>query len=98
MLWPMIVWSSWDQPANMVACTASEDGALACLFGLRGLSQPLWWRARQMRTLLWPLFDRSAWAVPVTVVAGTRFDGAELASVRLVGVSPASHCGDEHHR
>jgi hypothetical protein len=80
----------------MVACTTSEGGALSSLFGRRGLSQPLWWRAREMRALLWPLFDRSAWDLPVTVVAGTRIDGAELDSVRLVSVGSASHCGGGH--
>jgi hypothetical protein len=41
-----------------------------CLLGRRGFSQPLWWRAWQLRTLPWPLFARSAWDHPATVVDG----------------------------
>jgi hypothetical protein len=33
-----------------------------------------------------------------TVVADTTGEGAALASVRLVGVGPASHCGGGHNR
>jgi hypothetical protein len=40
-----------------------------CSIDLRGLSQPLFWRARQVRALLWPLFARSAWAQPSPVLA-----------------------------
>jgi hypothetical protein len=49
------------------------------------LSQPLWWRARQLRVLLWPLFSRWAWAKPATAVVGTTGEGAALASVISVG-------------
>jgi hypothetical protein len=38
----------------------------------------------------------SAWAQPATVVAGTTDEGAPLASVRLVGMGSARHCGKEH--
>jgi hypothetical protein len=77
------------------------------------LSQPLWWRARKVTVLLWPMFAssawsqqgivvasvaRSAWAQTATVVAGTRCQWAALASVRLVGVGSASHCGDGYYR
>jgi hypothetical protein len=47
-----------------------------------------------VRELLWPLFDRSAWDQLATVVVGTSGNVADLASVLLVGVEPASHCGD----
>jgi hypothetical protein len=57
----------------------------------RGLSLPLWWRARQLIALLWSLFARSAWAQPATLVAGTTVEGAALASVRSVRVGSASH-------
>jgi hypothetical protein len=67
-----------------------------CSLGRRGLSQPLWWRARHVRALICPLFARSALAQPDTVVAGTTGEGAALATVRLVGVGSASHCGGGH--
>jgi hypothetical protein len=53
-----------------------------CSLGRRGLSQPLFWRARQVRALLWPLFAQSAWSEAVIVVAGTKRGGVELASDR----------------
>jgi hypothetical protein len=49
----------------------------------RGLSLPLWWRARQVMALMWPLFFWSAWAQPATVVPGTTGESADLASVPL---------------
>jgi hypothetical protein len=54
-----------------------------CSLGLRALRQPLWWRARQVRTLLWPLFSRSAWEQPATVVAGTSGESAAVASFSI---------------
>jgi hypothetical protein len=39
------------------------------------------------------VFAWSAWAQPATVEAGTKVDGVGLASVRLVVVGSASHCG-----
>jgi hypothetical protein len=46
-----------------------------------------------MRALLWPLYACSAWAEAATVVADTTGGSAALASVRLVGMGSASHCG-----
>jgi hypothetical protein len=43
--------------------------------------------------LLWTLFARSVLAQPATVMAGTTGEGADLASVRWIGVGLASHCG-----
>jgi hypothetical protein len=51
-----------------------------------------------MRTILWPLFARSTWSQPATVSAGNTVEGAALASVRLVAVGPASHCGGGYDR
>ena len=62
------------------------------------LSQPLWWRARQLRALLWPLIDRTAWAQPATVMAGTTGEGVALASVRFVGVGSVSNGVGGHDR
>jgi hypothetical protein len=64
-----------------------------CSLVRRVLSQPLWWRARQVRSLLWPLFARLARAQPATVVAGTAGECDALVSVRSVCVDPSSHCG-----
>jgi hypothetical protein len=69
-----------------------------CSLGRRGLSQPLWWRIRQVRELLWPQFAWSACAQLETVVAGTKCEGAALASVRLFGIDSASHCSGGHDR
>jgi hypothetical protein len=69
-----------------------------CSLGRRGLSQPLWWRERQLRALLWPLFGLSEWEQPDTDVAGTTREGAAMASVRLVGVGSDRHCGGGHDR
>jgi hypothetical protein len=49
-----------------------------------------------VRELLWPLFDLSAWAHPNTVVADTTVQGADLDSVRLVGVGSAIQCDGGH--
>jgi hypothetical protein len=57
-----------------------------CSIGRRGISQPLWWRARQVRALLCSLFASSAWGQPNTVVAGTTGEGAAQASVQSFGV------------
>jgi hypothetical protein len=80
--------------------TTGDGAALASvrLVGVSSYRQTLCWRARQVRALLWPLFVLSAWAQPATVVADTTGEGAVLASVRLVGVGPASHCGGRHDR
>jgi hypothetical protein len=51
-----------------------------------------------VKALLWPLFAWSAWAQTATVVAGKRGEGAALASVRLVGMGSARHCGAGHNR
>ena len=67
-----------------------------CSLGQRGLSQPLWWRARIVRALAWHLFARFSWAQPGNVMAGTIVDGADLASVRFVSVSSDNHCGGGH--
>jgi hypothetical protein len=50
-----------------------------------------------VRALLWPLFARTAWSQTATVVADTTVEGAALASVRLVGVGSANHCGGGHY-
>jgi hypothetical protein len=70
------------------------------LFSLdqRRLSQPLWWRARQVRALLLPLIALKAWNQPATVIAVTTGEGAALASFRSVGVGSASLCGCWHDR
>jgi hypothetical protein len=70
----------------------------ACCFGLcslgwRGLSQAVWWQARQLRALLRPLFAWSAGAQIATELAGTTDEGAVLAAVFFVGVGTANHCG-----
>jgi hypothetical protein len=68
------------------------------LFAWRhGLSQPSWWRTRQVRSLLWPLFAWLAWTQTATVVAGTIDEGAVLAFVSLVGVGSDSHCGGRQY-
>ena len=43
-----------------------------------------------MRALLWPLFAWSARAQPATALVDTTGEGADLASVRLVGVGSAT--------
>jgi hypothetical protein len=67
-----------------------------CYLGRRGLRQPLWRRARQVRALLSHVFARSARAQPATVVADTKLEGTALASVRLVVEGSARHCGGGH--
>jgi hypothetical protein len=42
--------------------------------------------------------DGVAWAQPATVVAGTSGVGADVASVRFVGVGSGSNCGGGHDR
>ena len=54
------------------------------------LSQPLWYRSRQVRALLWSLFPRSTWAQPATELAVTTGEDDALSSDLLVGVGPAS--------
>jgi hypothetical protein len=76
----------------------SGRGSGLCLLGRRGFRQPLWWRPRQVRALLRPLFTLSAWAQHANVVVGKTDHCAALASLRLVGVGPASHCGGGHDR
>jgi hypothetical protein len=88
LLWPLIAWSAWAQPATVVAGTTGEGSALASVWSVDVGSASHWWRARQMRAMLWPLFARSAWSQPATVVAGTAGEGVALASVRSVGVFP----------
>jgi hypothetical protein len=68
-------------------------GCVLFSLGRSGLSHPLCWRARLLRTLLWLLIACSAWAPPATVVVGTIGDVADLASVLLFGVGSANHCG-----
>jgi hypothetical protein len=51
-----------------------------------------------VKALLWPLVAWSAWAQSATVVEGTTEEGADLASVRLVGVGSDSHCGGGHDK
>ena len=53
-------------------------------------------RVSLVRALLLPLFARSARAQPAIMVADTTGEGAALASVRFVGVFPASHYVGEH--
>ena len=72
--------------------------SVLCLLGLRGLRQPLRWKAPQLKALLRPLFILSAWAQSATVVSGTTVESAALDSVRLVVVGSASHCGGGHDR
>ena len=55
-------------------------------------SQPLWWRARQLRALLWPLFALSAWDQPATVVADMTIEGTTLTSNSSFG----NHCCGGH--
>jgi hypothetical protein len=90
--------------------TGKGLGLVSSLFLWSAWAQSMWWRNdRQERwyghasvplvdvwTLIWPLFGRSAWAQPATVVAGNTGEGVSLASVRLVGVGSASHCGGGH--
>ena len=51
-----------------------------------------------MRALPWRLFTRWAWAQPTAVLIDTTGEGADLASVRLVGLGSASHGGGGHDR
>jgi hypothetical protein len=46
----------------------------------------------------WQLLLRHAWINPATVVAGTTGRCADLASVRWIGLGPASHCGSGYDR
>ena len=62
--------------------------------GRRGVSQPLWWRVRQVMAPQWTLLSRSVRAQPATVLAGTTGEGPPLASDRLVGVDSASNSGE----
>ena len=48
--------------------------------------------------LLYPMFPRSALDKPANVVASKTGEGAALASSRLVGVGPNSHCRGVHDR
>ena len=64
-----------------------------CYLGRRVLNHPLCWLTAQLTALLWPLLSRSDKAKPATAVAGATDESAALASVRSVGVLPASHCG-----
>jgi hypothetical protein len=50
-----------------------------CYLDRRRLSQPLWWRERQVRALLRPLFARSASRQLATLVAGRTGEGDALA-------------------
>jgi hypothetical protein len=50
-----------------------------------------------LRDMLWPLFAWSSWTELPTEVPDTISEVAALASVRLVGVSSASHCGGGHY-
>jgi hypothetical protein len=92
-----LVRSAWSQTVRVV--TAQQVRALLCLQSIvrQGLSQPLWWRARQVGALHCPLFARSALAQAATVLACTSYEGASQASVRFVDVGTASHCGGGHH-
>jgi hypothetical protein len=51
-----------------------------------------------VRALKWPPFALSAWTIATSVLAGTTCEVAALASVRVVGVRSASHCGGGHDR
>jgi hypothetical protein len=46
-----------------------------------------------VRALLFPQKPWSSRVQPATGVVNTAYEGATLASVRLDGVDPASHCG-----
>ena len=49
------------RPSGGGHCRRGRSSAL-CSLGRRELSQPLWWRARQLRALLSVLVARSAWS------------------------------------
>ena len=87
---------------SAIHCDGAHDwlGHCSGLCSLRrlGLSQQLWWRARQVRDLLCPMFTCSSWVQPATVVPGMTGQVASLASTRLVGESSASHSGGGHDR
>jgi hypothetical protein len=51
-----------------------------------------------VRALFSPLFALSAWSDSASVVANATTEGADLASVRKVGVGSARHCGGGHDR
>ena len=63
----------WALSGPLFACSACGQAATV----LAG---------RQVSALLWPLFGWLAWAMAATVLAATTGEGADLASVRLVGV------------
>ena len=87
------------QPATVVAVTSVEGSALASVrLVCRGYNQPLWWRLRHVRALFWLLVSWLAWDLPLIVVVGSTGYGADVASVLLDGLGPASHCGGVHDR
>jgi hypothetical protein len=51
-----------------------------------------------LKVLLWLLIAWWALDQPCTVVVDTTVEGADLESVRSVGVSSGSHCGGGHDR
>jgi hypothetical protein len=96
---PLLARATWAQPATVVAGTSVKGASLnSGSISRLGLSQTLWWRARVVRAVLLHLFATLAWAQPAIVVAGTTGEGVALASVRLVGVGPESHCGGRQYR
>ena len=68
-----------------------------CSLGLRGVSQPLWWRARQVMAILWHLNARWTWDQPGTVEVDTTDEGAILATIPSVDLDTGSHCVSGHH-
>jgi hypothetical protein len=95
-VWPLLNWPAWAQRATVLYGRTGEGAALALVRLSACPCQPLWWRARQVSSLLWPLLARSASAQTAIVLAETTSEGAALASARLVGVGSANYCGGGH--
>jgi hypothetical protein len=92
-------WSSWAQQATVLSTRTGEGAALASvrLVGVCPASHSVARDDRSGRFFGLCSLDRRR-AQPATVVAGTTFEGALLASVRMVGVGAASPCGGGHDR
>jgi hypothetical protein len=94
LFWLLLACSAWAQPATVLAGTRDEGANVAFFrFVVVGPTSHCGLRARHLRAQFWLLFSCSAWAQSSTVMASTTGEGAGLASVPLIGVVPASHCG-----
>jgi hypothetical protein len=97
LLCPLFDRLGWDQLDPVVASTTCEGAALASvrLDGVGSDSHCIGGHDKRV-CCFWPLFAQWAWAQPDTVLVGTTIEGADLASVRSVGVGSARHCDSGH--